>query len=590
MFYITDAQSALDFLSYIKEENLTLVSFSNSIAVLSNNERFHLAPEHHKLADRIPKFKAKPEKPVVDCSIMPITGDGPFKNDLIFGKNKTEGIVAAEVVDGYVWLFNDDGDIFKRLPFKYWLLTRANLKGYRQLKGKNYYNNIIEYTDEGEFVKRRTGMYKQEQDFFTVANHTTAAYVRLGFTNYKGLQVSDVSVLSFDIETSGLKQDQTSYVYLISNTFRKKGVITKKLFSVDEYGGDDLRMIEDWCKWVQKMNPSTIIGHNIFMYDLPYLDWCYGGRQGFERHLPLGRDCSDMVKPHFDSKFRKDGSQEYSYFDYHIFGREIVDTFFLAVKYDIARNYFNYRLKNIVQQEGLEKPGRTFYDASTINTNWSNPKERELIKQYCIDDSDDALALYDLMIPAYFYYAQNIPMSFQRIINSASGKQIDLLLCRAYLQQDMALPKAMETEKYGGGVSFGIPGIYSNVFKIDVASLYPSIIRQYQLYNPEKDPEAYFLKMVDVFTIERLAVKQLAQDTGDRYHDHRQNAMKIIINSSYGLLGAGGLLFNDPSLARFVTNMGRDIIKTAVTWATGKQIQELMLDYDEKFDDDAIDE
>lgn len=583
--YITDSQSAMDFLEYIRDEKLTLTSFDNSIATLSNGDQFELSPEHHKIVDRIPKSQVKVEKPHVDCTDIPHTGTGPYSNNLIFGKNKTEGIVSAEVVDGYAWLFNDDGKIIQRLPFQYWLATKVKLKGARPLKGKNHFQHIIEYTDEKEFTKRRGGMYAQEQDFFTVSNHATSAHVRLGFTSYKGLKVEDVSVLSFDIETSGLKHDQSSYVYLISNTHRKNGVITKKLFTVDEFSGDDTRMIESWCKWVQEMNPSTVIGHNIMMFDLPYLDWCYSQRQGFERHLPLGRDCSDMKKPHFESKFRKDGAQEYTYSDYRIFGREIVDTFFLAVKYDIGRKYLNYRLKNIIKQENLEKADRIFYDASTINVNWSNPAERKLIKQYCIDDSDDSLALYDKMIPAYFYYAQSVPMSFQRIINSASGKQIDLILTRAYLQQDMALPVAMKEERYGGGVSFGIPGIYSNVFKIDVASLYPSIMRQYQLYNPEKDPEAYFLKMVDYFTIERLVVKKLAQETGDKYHDHRQNAMKIIINSAYGLLGASGLLFNDPSLARFVTTTGREIIKTAIKWCSGKEVQELMLDYDEKFDD-----
>jgi len=176
--------------------------------------------------------------------------------------------------------------------------------------------------------------------------------------------------------------------------------------------------------------------------------------------LELGRDCSEIVFAKKPSKFRKDGSQEYDYHKAYIFGREIIDTFFLAIKYDFARKYQSYGLKQIIAQEGLEVKGRQHYDASKIRDNYLIADEWKKIKAYAVHDADDSLALYDLMIAPYFYLSQSIPKGFQTMLTSASGSQINSFLMRSYLQDGHSLPTADKEKEYEGAISIGNPGVY----------------------------------------------------------------------------------------------------------------------------------
>jgi DNA polymerase elongation subunit (family B) len=324
-------------------------------------------------------------------------------------------------------------------------------------------------------------------------------------------------------------------------------------------------MFTAWSQWVRDCNPSLICGHNIFMYDFPYLEYC-ASKAGVE--LRLGRNGEPLVIDDYESRYRVDGAKQYQYHQARIYGREIVDTLFLSYKYDVGRKYESYSLKKIIAQEGLEVAGRQHYDASQIARNWYLPEERALIKKYAEHDADDALALFDRMVPAQFYLTQSVPKPFQAMICSASGSQINSFLVRSYLQDGHSLPEKSEAAEYEGAISIGNPGIYQQVFKVDVASLYPSIILQWQLYDKQKDPRRNFLQMVEHFTKERLENKRRAKETGDRYFSDLEQAQKIVINSAYGICGAPGLLFNSPDIAGFITRAGRELLSTAMDWAT----------------------
>jgi DNA polymerase I len=502
-------------------------------------------------------------------------------NDLIFGKDKTENIVSVTVDDNVIYLYKEkNGKIETEVrPHSFWLLAPKSYEGFRRLRGNGYYKYIHEVQTRSEFDSARQRGYKL--DFFSIYTGEEGALVRQGITYFKGMKVEDVSVLAFDIETTGLNRDQTSRVLIISNSFRKNGNIIKKMFSIDEYDNNDADMIDAWTKWVRKMDPSVMCGHNIFSYDLPYINHCYS-RTRFE-NIQLGRDGSGIKFNEYTSEFRKDGSQTYSYQNCFIKGREIVDTMFLSIKYDAAeRNFTSYGLKSIITQLGLEKADRQHYDASLIAKNWNRLEERKKIKAYAMDDSDDALALYDRMIPPFFYYTQSIPKTLQQIINSATGAQINTFMMRAYLQNDESLPRASEAVPFEGAVSMGIPGSYNHVRKVDVASLYPSIMIEHKVYDKTKDPHGYFLQMVQYFTEQRLKNKQLAKETNNIYYKHLEQSQKLTINSAYGFLGTQGLLFNSPRNAAFITRKGREILFKAVEWATGKNLVRVLKDADKE--------
>lgn len=496
-------------------------------------------------------------------------------NKLIYGKDDTERIVAIETKNDQVWLFLNDGEIIKR-DYTNWLLTDRPLPTSIQLDGDLHFKFLTEYDSRAKFFDLVNIINQRKMDRYSIYNSAEAAMVRHGYTLFKGLKVQDISVLATDIETNGVTLDDSSQVVLIANTYRdREGNITKRLFDINEYDNQQ-EMIDHWCGWVRVIDPDVLCGHNFFGFDLPYLDHCS------ENGLQIGRDFSFMHIEDYTRQKRKDGSQSYDYNDCKIFGRQIIDTMFLAFDYDFSRKYKSYGLKQIIEQEGLEKEDRVKwdFDKNPVDIAMKNAELWEQFKQYAKDDGDDALALFDLMIPSFFYYAQSVPMSLQSIVNTATGRQINQFLIRSYVQDGHSIPKKSEAVKYEGAISFGNPGIYTHVCKVDVASLYPSIIIADELYNKEKDPKAHFLKMVQYFTDERLSNKQKGKITGDRYYKDLEQSQKIVINSAYGMMGASGLNFNSPPDAAHITERGREILQRGIDWSDARNYQLVNVDTD----------
>jgi DNA polymerase I len=492
-------------------------------------------------------------------------------NKLIFGKDGTEGIVNITLKDDHVYLYKQvNGKIeLERFPYAPWVLSKNKVKPYSdRLKGDQYWRYLTS-TTSAKF-ERLQGTWSRElwvprsaEECFTLCE---------GATYFKGLKANDVSILSFDIEADGLVMDETSKVYIISNTFRhQNGGVSKVIFSLENYP-DQHAMILDWVNWVSYVDPSILCGHNIFSYDLPYLQHCY------KEPLLLGRDGSAMRFESQTSKFRKDGSQQYDYHNVRITGREIVDTFFLSMKYDqAAREFPSYGLKAVIKQVGLEKVGRTFIDATRMGEYYEKRgKDWELAQAYALDDSEDALKLYDMMIPAYFYLAQSVPKTLQQMVNEATGSQLDALMIRSYLQDGYSQPRTSGKVDFEGAISMGVPGMYKHVCKADVASLYPSIMLEYEISDHKKDPENHMLTMLKYFRDERLRNKKFAKETGEKYYDDMQGAQKIMINSMYGFMGAGYLLYNYPVGAAEVTRKGREILLKGVEWATGFTLEKVL--------------
>lgn len=491
-------------------------------------------------------------------------------NSLIFGKDLTERIVGLEVKASKIKLWKEakDGALTEEeRQNNYWILASQNHQNkFTKLKGDLHYKFIKTYDSYPKFRDALQFARSQQLDVYTVWDKNEAAMIYNGITLFKNTKINEVSCLSFDIETMGLVYNKDSKVLLISNTYRKNGSIVRKLFVYDDYE-TPADMFDAWSDWVQEMNPAIILGHNIYGYDFPYLKHC---AEMAGTTLRLGRDNADITFDKKESQFRKDGSQSYSYFKARVYGRQVIDTMFLAIKYDVARKYVSYGLKQIIKQEELEVKDRQFYDAGTIRDNYKDPVEWKKIKTYAEHDADDALALFDLMAPSYFYLTQSIPKSFESVNNSATGSQINAFLVRSYLQDGYSIPKKSDQIKYEGAISFGVPGNYVNILKVDVNSLYPSIMRQYKVYDKIKDPKGHFLKMVEYFTDERLNNKKRATETKDRYYKDLEQSQKIVANSCYGLLGAAGLNFNSAHNAAFVTEKGREILIKSIEWATGE--------------------
>lgn len=492
-----------------------------------------------------------------------------MSKELIYGKNNIQHIVGLEIESDYAVAFTEKDGVVGRVevPHKYWMLCNEKLGlDWFKLDGNQHYQYGKQYDKYFKLRADRQKYTDAGKDLYLVTNPSEALMIKDGISMFKGLRHDEVSILCFDLETTGVTHDDNSKVVLIANTLRVNGKTTRRLFCYDEYE-NDAEMIKDWCKWVVEVNPAIMCGHNIYSFDFPYLRYV---AEKAGNDLNLGRDGSKAKFSQYEAKFRVDGSRDLHYNKVNMYGREICDTMFLAYKYDIGRKYQSYGLKSIIDVEGLEKKDRVFYDASKIRENYMIPEEMVKIKAYAEFDADDALSLYDLMVAPFFYMTQMFPRPFQLLIESASGSQLNGLMVRSYLQNKHSIPKATDAVDFEGAISFGEPGVYPNSVSLDIASLYPSIMLQYNVHCPKKDPAGNMLKLLDFLRTERLKNKQLARETGLELYKHLDTSQKIIINSLYGFMGASGLNYNFPQGAATTTGKGREILLQSMEWAKEK--------------------
>jgi DNA polymerase-2 len=127
-----------------------------------------------------------------------------------------------------------------------------------------------------------------------------------------------------------------------------------------------------------------------------------------------------------------------------------------------------------------------------------------------------------------------------------------------------------DTTSPGGYVMDSQPGLYDNVLVLDFKSLYPSIIRTFHIdplgmARPGKDPVPGFLGAE--FSRRQSILPGIIADLWRKRDQAKQDnnrslsqAIKIIMNSFYGVLGSSGCRFYNPRLASSITRRGHRII------------------------------
>ena len=483
-------------------------------------------------------------------------------NPLIFGKDNREGITNIYVDGAGAHIYKQNTLDPCREKYKPWVLKNKDYKNKLiELSGDQYYK----YVKEMKFFE-----YKKTNPYligtWKPRSISEGYMIKTGTTCFKGMKPSDLSIMSIDIETTTL--DPKSFdaeILVIGCSYRGSDGSRKNfVFDIKNHNGV---MIEELEEVVYNLNPDLIVGHNIIGFDLNYILELYGSCR-------IGRSTRMAQKDARISKFRKDGSQQYDYNNIIVPGRDVIDTMFLSMKYDLDQKekFPSYGLKVIEKHLGLGGKDRIEWDFQrdppSGYKSWSDEKW-ENFKKYCSDDCDTPIKLVDMMLPPFFYLAQSCPKSMQQIINEGTGGQIDSMMIRSYLQEGYSIPKASKKIPYEGAISLGVPGMYKHVRKIDVASLYPSIMLDQNIYDEDKDPNKNLLGILKYLREERLFNKKKLKETGDENYDHLQSAQKRLINSMYGFMGAGYLLFNYPEGASRITAIGRGELSRVSLMVTG---------------------
>lgn len=391
--------------------------------------------------------------------------------------------------------------------------------------------------------------------------------MRTGRTYFRGLSYADLHRLQFDLETTSLEPAR-GRIFLVALRDTRGLAVTLEAPEPE----DEPRLIDDLCALIRERDPDVIENHNLMGFDLPFLE---GRAAALGLRLELGRvgaatrRLERYPEPPADQRRRRRQAR------YTVAGRELIDTLDAVRRHDfVARELPSHRLKDVARHFGIAAPERTYLAGSEIFSTYR--AQPELVRRYAQDDVIEVAGLSERLLGAPFALAGMAPRRYEQL--AAAGPAMGILeplLVRAYLHAGAALPFGAARGEgelaghTGGAVHLYATGVAQQVVKVDIASMYPSLMRAYRI-GPACDRLDVLLHVVERMTELRLAHKDAlrtaAPGSHERgHHDAMQAAMKLLINSAYGYMAAGTMaLFADRRAADEVTRRGREVLGQVV--------------------------
>lgn len=390
-----------------------------------------------------------------------------------------------------------------------------------------------------------------------------------GRTYFRELGFDELHRLQFDLETTGLDPSRDR-IFLVA--LRDPQGRTEVLEAHGEDDAAEADLLHRLVERVRLFDPDVIENHNLHGFDLPFLA---RRAQALNVPLALGRAGSPGLRQRPASRGASlERNPEARHRDamrnvrYTVPGRELIDTLDAVLRHDFAaRDLPGHGLKAVARHLGIAGPEREHIPGARVYEFFRKDPER--VRRYARDDVTEAAGLARMMGGAAFALARMAPRRYERLADAGSATGVlDPLLVRAYLRSGAALP-AHEggdgTPHSGAGLHLFATGVARHIVKADVASLYPSLMRQYRI-GPKRDRLGALLALVDRLVEQRLAAKaqgKAAPPGSPERHSHEalSAAMKILVNSAYGYLGAVGLTrFSDVHAANEVTRRGREVL------------------------------
>lgn len=508
-----------------------------------------------------------------------------YENKVLFGYDSTPGLVAFEREgEAAIRIFSRQGERtesslvqgftpFLLLADPELLKTWSGTYDLDKLGGEGMYSSLARFSTWNDLEKARTYLQRTTNKTASIVeapyvflNDPVAQHLLLsGQTHFLGMAFAQLRRLQLDIETyctegfefpnPGRPGDRITAIALSDHTGWER-IITGRDMSEPE-------MLEELTREIQRRDPDVIEGHNIFRFDLEYIE------ARARRHrikLSWGRDGSPLRSHPSRMNIAE---RTITYRKYEIFGRHIADTWMLVQLYDIgARNLDSYGLKDVARYFGVAPQDRTYIQPERVS--WYFDHDPETLFRYALDDVHETRAISEILSPSYFVQAQIFPLSYQNTILRGNATKIDLLFLREYLRQRHAIPAPSPGREVSGGYTdIRYQGLVQDVLHCDITSLYPSIMLSYACF-PKHDVLGVFPTLLRDLRDFRVQAKTLARHTPDReaerYYDALQATFKILINSFYGYLGFSLGHFNDFEQAEQVTRTGREIIQHITTW------------------------
>ncbi len=504
------------------------------------------------------------------------------ENDpVLFGADSSKGIVAVEfVAPDRVQIYRREGKktVVEELVHKPFAWATEPLSGeLRELDGKNPYRFTVAFDSAADFSKAKA-TYKRE--LFALNDLAHQYLLQSGRTLFKGMAFEDLRRLQVDIETftgtGGAMSDASRDPLLAIALSDSAG--WEEILVVDdpEDEAQEKAVLEKFLAVVRERDPDVIEGHNIFRFDLPYLE---ARARKLKIKLDLGRDGS-MLRSHPSRLQIAERLIQYRKFEIH--GRHIVDTLFLVQFHDVgARELESFGLKAAARHFGVAEDDRVELGAREITE--AHAKKRKTFVQYALQDVRETRGLSAALSPAWFTQTTIFPYNYQDVVIRGNATKINSLFLRDYLRQGQSVPGLPEVQRFEGGYTdIFFTGVARDVWHCDIASLYPSVMLAFG-YLPEPDTLGVFgdmLARLRKFRLEAKAAMRSAKGAEKAHLDALQGTFKILINSFYGYLGFAQGNFADFEAAAAVTAKGRELLRGMVDWLRQRGADVIEIDTD----------
>ena len=412
-------------------------------------------------------------------------------------------------------------------------------------------------------------------------------------------QVSvEPGVLSFDIETDpkgekllaiSLYAPGLDEVLIVDGSERP--MPEKAIRCIDERAA-----LEAFCERVRSLDPDVITGWNTIDFDFTVLERVAAR----VRHpFNLGRDTGAIRIRKAEGYF---GSGQAN-----IPGRVVLDGI------DLLRGAFvrmeDYSLDAVARSvlgEGKAVKGDVKDRVGEILHNY-----RYDLPAFALYARTDARLAYDIvhkldLVRLAFARSQLAGMTPDRV--AASIASFDFVYLTELEKRGIVAPtvrsgdSSVYAAQQGGHVLEPDSGLHRNVWVFDFKSLYPSIIRTFNI-----DPLSYVAEPSGAddlivtpggaFRREPAILPALLDDLFPRREAAREagdgvasNAIKILMNSFYGVLGTSACRFSNPALANSITGMGRELLLWSKQWFEERGFRVLYGDTDSLFVSSGNDE
>ncbi len=321
---------------------------------------------------------------------------------------------------------------------------------------------------------------------------------------------------------------------------------------------DEGEMLAEMVREIRARDPDVIEGHNIFRFDLPYMEE-RARRYGVD--LTVGRDGG--VPRHRQARFQADG-RFIPYRNYAIHGRHVIDTWFLAQRYTEAdRELRRNGLKDVARHFGVASADRTYIPGAEAS--WYFDHDPDTLFRYALDDVRETREISAVLSPGYYVQARIFPSRYQETALADDPTKIDWLMLREYLARRHSIPAPMTPEpvarKY---TALNVPGVSRPVVHCDVMALYPAVMLSGD-GRPEADELGVFAELLGGFRDLRVRAGQLSDAApagdDDRFVATVRSGIKVLLDAFHDYLAFPAGHFNDFGAADRVTRAGGELVR-----------------------------